>query len=64
MTVLHMTKAAPGDPWWELQLMAALNARDSDRLDYLLRLAEAEERGGWARVQATLAVVGHKAAQS
>lgn len=38
------TRAEPGNPWWEFELFHALAERDPQRLQWLLDLAEAEER--------------------
>lgn len=38
-----ITRAAPGDPWWEFELHHALVEGDVNRLNWLVQLAEAGE---------------------
>lgn len=42
---VELTRAAPGNPWWEFELFHALIDGDVARLAWLVELAEAEERG-------------------
>lgn len=40
---VYCYRARPHDPWWELQVAHALRTLDTDRLTWLVKLAEAEE---------------------
>lgn len=50
------TTAAPGNPWWEIELWRALMGRDVARVKWLVDLAEAEELAGGIGVLAPVAV--------
>lgn len=42
-------RPVPGNPWWEQQVDRAMRVRDAARLDWLLDLAEREERAFMGR---------------
>lgn len=46
---LYSYRPVPGNPWWEQQVDKAVRHMDTARLDWLLDLAEREERALLAR---------------